>query len=151
MQEKQIARAHIKFVRVSPQKVRMLRDDVVRMSPDRALELLFITKTRAAKALYKAVKSAVYNAKQTLQTTPTELKFAVLKIDEGPAYKRFRAGGRGMAKPYKRRSSHIYVEVEKKSGITKVIKQAQEKTQAEPEVKIKQKTQKSVINMPTKA
>ncbi|MFQ5452078.1 MAG: 50S ribosomal protein L22 [Candidatus Paceibacterota bacterium] len=110
------AHAHIKYIRISPKKLRMLRDEIVCRSPIEALALLSVMPQRSAHVFYKAIKSALDNAKLNHNLDENKLKFLELKIDEGPALKRYRAGSRGVAKPYKRRSSHIFVLLEQKAG-----------------------------------
>lgn len=101
-------KAYIKFVRTSPKKLRFLIDDIKKMTPAAALTALQYSAKRSAKVLYKAIKSAVDNIKAEVKDQ-SGLKFEALIIEEGPALKRMRAGGRGTAKLFKRRSSHIKV------------------------------------------
>src|SRR3990167_3117053 len=105
------AKAYIKNVKISPKKLRFLIDAVKKMDPYKALDHLYYTPTKSAKILYKAVKSAVDNAKN-ISKDIENLKFKKLLIEEGRKLKRFRAGGRGTAKPILRRFSHIQVILE---------------------------------------
>jgi len=105
------AKAYIKNVKISPKKLRFLIDAVKKMDPYKALDHLYYTPTKSAKILYKAVKSAVDNAKN-ISKDVENLKFKKLLIEEGRKLKRFRAGGRGTAKPILRRFSHIQVILE---------------------------------------
>ncbi len=77
---------------------------------------------RTAKVLYKAIKSAISNGLAQPGFDPRKAQFKVLSVDEGPVLKRFRAGSRGMARPYVRKSSHIMVILEQ-SGLEKKIAQ----------------------------
>lgn len=103
------AKAYIKNIRISPKKLRLIVDDVRKMRPIEAMEALFYSPKRSAKILRKAIKSAVDNAKKNLGVKEEVLRFKLLTIEEGRFLKRFRAGGRGTVKPYKRRSSHIKI------------------------------------------
>lgn len=103
------ATAYIKNVAISPKKVRFLLAEVKRMPPVQALHHLRYTNKESAKYLYKAIQSAVTNAKNTLSTAEDMLQFKVLTVEEGRKLKRYRAGGRGMAKPYVHKYSHIKV------------------------------------------
>ncbi|OGK39639.1 hypothetical protein A3F34_03070 [Candidatus Roizmanbacteria bacterium RIFCSPHIGHO2_12_FULL_44_10] len=106
------ARSHIKFVRISPLKLRTLRDDIKALGPQAALNHLQLSNKRSAKVLYRAIKAAVDSGKERFQMNTTQARFKELMIDEGPSLKRFRPGSRGTAKPYKRKSSHITVVIE---------------------------------------
>ncbi|MEK7070750.1 MAG: uL22 family ribosomal protein, partial [Patescibacteria group bacterium] len=70
---------------------------------------LMYTPRKGARMLYKAIQSAVSNAKNTLKVEGDMLQFKTLLIEEGQKLKRMRAGGRGMAKPFKRKYSHIKI------------------------------------------
>jgi len=63
---------------------------------------------RAAEPLRKVIGSAIGNA-INLKLDPENLIFKEIQINEGPRLKRWRAGARGRAKPFKRRMSHIRV------------------------------------------
>lgn len=106
------AKAYIKNLKISPKKLRFLRDDIRRKKPDEALAYLLYTPKKGARLFYKAIKSAITNAKQVLKTSEDKLKFSMLTVEEGRKLKRFRAGGRGNAKPYVRRYSHIRIALE---------------------------------------
>lgn len=119
------ARAHIKYVRISAIKMRMLVDWVKSMKPHIALDHLSVNQNRTAIVLYKAIKSAVDNGVTTKGMDRQGMKFKTLMIDEGPGLKRFRAGARGTAKPYTRPLSHITVVLETDTSMPKAKKQKQ--------------------------
>ncbi len=102
-----------KYLIGSPRKLREVVFLIRKMSPADAVERLPFTHKRAAEPLAKVIKSAVANAKQK-GASESELVFKEILINEGPRLKRFRAGSRGRAKPYKKRMSHIRVVVETK-------------------------------------
>lgn len=102
-------RSHIKFVRISPIKARFLLAGVKKMKPTVAVERLALSQQRSARILRQAIMSAIANAKNNLQLSEDSLQFSTLRVDEGPFLKRFRAGSKGSAKPYVRRTSHIEV------------------------------------------
>ena len=58
---------------------------------------------------YKAIKSAIDNAKYALKVSDDLLEFKLFTVEQGNALKRFRPGGRGTAKPYKKKYSHIKI------------------------------------------
>jgi len=97
-----------KFIVTSPRKLREVVAMIKKLKPADAVERLPFTNKRAADPLLKVVKSAIANAKQK-NVNPEDLIFSEIQIGEGPRLKRYRAGSRGRAKPYKRRMSHIRV------------------------------------------
>lgn len=102
-------KAYIKNLDISPKKLRFVAEEVRKLSPQEAMEKLFYSPKRAAKILRKAIKSAVDNAVNTFKLKPDLLKFKLLAIEQGSSLKRYRPGGRGTIKPYKRRRSHIKI------------------------------------------
>lgn len=101
--------AYIKNVKLSPKKLRFLLDDVRKLSPARALAHLLYTQKKGARILYKAISSAIHNAKSTLKISDDLLQFKLLTIEEGQKLKRYRSGGRGTMKPFVRKFSHIKI------------------------------------------
>lgn len=122
-------KAHIKYVKMSPQKVRGLVDSVKVLSPKVALDHLSVSQRRAAKALFKAIKSAVSNGQAVPGFDVEKARFKRLSVDEGPAFKRFRAGARGTAKPYVRRTSHIIVILEQDNVKPSAVKKTAQKVE----------------------
>lgn len=104
-------RAVRKYVRMSPQKVRLVADLVRGADVTRALDLLKFTPKAAAKEVRGTLASAVANAEENYGLSPDELYVSSIMIDKGPTLKRYRAGARGRYKPILKRSSHITVVV----------------------------------------
>lgn len=130
------ATAYIKNVAISPKKIRFLLKDVKKMGPQQALHHLRYTNKSAARFLYKAVHSALTNAKNTLNTSEDLLQFKALSVEEGRKLKRFRPGGRGMAKPYLHKFSHIKVVIglrETAAGKATLVKAAKPAAQVKAE------------------
>lgn len=95
-----------KYIHSTPRKLRLVTDMVRKMEPGQALEALKFADQAAAKDLSAAIKTALANAKVKGMEQVT---FKTVEINEGPKMKRFRAGTRGRAKPYKKRMSHIKI------------------------------------------
>ena len=115
-------KAYIKNVRISPKKLRFLLPAIKKLSPVEALDYLFYTPKKGARILYKAIKSALDNAKNVLKTNENLLKFKLFTIEEGPRLKRYRPGGRGTVKPIKRKMSHIKIVLESPMNLNKDLK-----------------------------
>src|SRR5947209_5156039 len=107
-------KATSKFVRRSPQKVRLVLDAVRGKSVDEALGILRFLPNGAAREVLGVVKSAAANAENNFQMAPEDLVITRIFADEGPTFKRFRARARGMASPILKRTSHITVIVEER-------------------------------------
>lgn len=116
-----LVRALANGVRMSPRKVSLVASLVRGRTVADALVILEHTPRRAAKPVAKAIASARASAKNNYQLDDNTLVINTLTVTAGPRLKRFRAGARGMAKPYMKRSSHITVEL---SGTEKVKKQS---------------------------
>ena len=85
------------------------------MVPTDALRVLDVTPKYAAKDLSKALKTVLANAKvQGLDES--KVSFKKIEIDEAVRMKRFRAGTRGRAKPYKKRMAHIKIVLSDEGG-----------------------------------
>jgi large subunit ribosomal protein L22 len=105
-------KAYIKNLRISPKKLRFLLPEIKKLKPVEALDYLYYTPNKGAKILYQAIKSAIANAKNSQKIDENLLKFKLLTVEQGFAFKRFRPGGRGTVKPYKKRTAHIKIVLE---------------------------------------
>ena len=115
------AKASVTDVHSTPKKLRTLLMDVKKMSPVKAMDHLFYSPKKSANILYKVIKSAVDNAKATLQIDANLLEFKLLKVDQGHSLRRYNPGSRGNAKPYRKHFAHIDVVVGPKSQPTKKV------------------------------
>ncbi len=107
-------RATAKYIRTSPQKVRLVVDAIRGKDASEAMAMLRFMPQGAAKEVYKVVKSAVANAENNFNLSPEDLYIAVVSADEGPTIKRFRPRAHGRVSPVLKRSSHITVVVGEK-------------------------------------
>jgi len=106
------ARALARFVRLSPQKVRLVMDLIRGQEAGAALGILRFTKRRAAGAIEKVLRSAIANAEQKSETVDVDrlyVRYAV--VNEGPRWKRVRPAPFGRAFTYQRRTCHIEIAV----------------------------------------
>jgi large subunit ribosomal protein L22 len=106
------ARAEARYIRVSPQKARLVVDLIRGRNAGEALNILRSTNKRIAPAVEKVLRSAIANA-QDLSTDVDVDKLVVAEayVNEGPRTKRVRPAPMGRAYRYQRRSSHIAVTV----------------------------------------
>lgn len=127
------SKTYIKNVKITPKKLRILLPAIKNLKPQEALDRLMYTPQKGARIFYRAIQSAVSNAKSSLKTEIDRLKFKTLLVEEGQKLKRFRAGGRGMTRPYARKFAHIKVVLEAEKGTTQIEKK---------EIKVIKKTKK---------
>jgi len=103
--------ARLRFSRLSPQKARLVADQIRGLPVERAVEVLSFSNKRAAAVMKKVLDSAIANAEHNEGADIDELKVGTVMVDEGPTYKRFRARARGRSTRILKRSSHITVTV----------------------------------------
>ena len=103
------ARAVAKYIRMSPQKVRLVVDLVRGKKVEEAQQILLFTRKDAAGQVRKVLNSAVANAKQNPNIDENILFVKEVFVDQGPSLKRWRARAQGRAASIKKRTSHITV------------------------------------------
>ena len=101
------AKAIVKYVRISPRKVRQVVDLIRGKKVNEALAILRYTPKRASEVVTKAVKSAAANAENNLQMEKDELFVTSCFVDQGPTLKRFQPRAQGRADIMRKRTSHI--------------------------------------------
>ena len=106
----QVSAKH-RYARISPQKARLVADQVRGMPVDKALTLLKFSNKKAAVLVRKVLESAVANAEHNDGADIDELKVASIFVDQGPTMKRMRARAKGRGNRIIKRTSHITVTV----------------------------------------
>ena len=109
-------RAEARFMRVSPQKARLVLDLIKGRRVEEALNTLAFTKKRVAPTIEKLLRSAVENANYLgaekgidVDVDNLYVKAAVAK--DGPRMKRIRPAPMGRAYRYVRRIAHIEIQL----------------------------------------
>src|SRR3546814_6138927 len=105
------AKAILRSARISPQKARLVADQVRGLSAERAVNLLKFSDKKAAHLIKKVVESAIANAENNQGADVDELKVKTIMVDEGPTLKRFMARAKGRGTRILKRTSHITVVV----------------------------------------
>jgi large subunit ribosomal protein L22 len=108
--------ARARFIRVSPQKARLVVDLIRGQRAEDALQILRFTKKRVARDIEKTLRSAIANAERKAEDSGESLDVDALFVtrcfvNEGPRWKRLRPAPMGRAFRYQKRTSHIVVEV----------------------------------------
>jgi len=106
------AKAEARYIRVSPQKARLVVDQIRGKQAGQAITILQTINKRIAPAVEKVLRSAIANARNS----PSELDVDQLVVTEayvqdGPRMKRIRPAPMGRAYRYQRRMAHIVVKV----------------------------------------
>jgi large subunit ribosomal protein L22 len=99
------------FARISPQKARLVADQIRGKSVDQALEVLTFSNKKAAELIKKVLESAIANAEHNEGADIDDLNVAKIFVDEGPVMKRIMPRAKGRADRILKRSSHITVVV----------------------------------------
>lgn len=105
------AKAILRGARISPQKARLVADQVRGLPVARASDLLGFSDKKAAQLIRKVLISAVSNAENNQGADVDELSVARIFVDEGPTLKRFAARAKGRGTRIIKRTSHITVVV----------------------------------------
>ena len=103
--------AVLKFVRLSPQKARLVADLVRGKKVDEAINTLKFSNQRAAGIIQKVLESAIANAENNNGADVDELKVREIFVDEGPVMKRIQPRAKGRADRIIKRTSHITIRV----------------------------------------
>ena len=107
--EREGTRAVLRYVRVSPYKLRQVIDAIRGKPVEEAADLLRFVERDAAIIVDKLLRSAVANASNNDHLDPEELYVSACYVDEGPTAKRWRPRARGRATRIRKRSSHVTV------------------------------------------
>jgi large subunit ribosomal protein L22 len=109
-------RAQARFMRVSPQKARLVLDLIKGRRVEDALNTLIFTKKRVAATVEKLLRSALENANYLSSEKGIDVDVDKLYVkravaNDGPRMKRIRPAPMGRAYHYVRRISHIEIEL----------------------------------------
>ncbi len=114
------ATAQLRYLSISPRKMRLVADTVKGLPVEKALGILNFTRRIAAHHLAKTLKSAAANAlsqEGTDHLSPEALTIKNIVVDAAPMAKRIRFRSMGRVYRYRKRFCHLKVELE---GVTDV-------------------------------
>ena len=103
--------AKLRYARLSPQKGRLVADQIRGLPVEKALDKLAFSNKKAAEFVKKVLDSAIANAENNEGADIDELKVKAVCVDEGPVMKRIQARAKGRANRIVKRTSHITVTV----------------------------------------
>ena len=113
-----ISQAVGRYIRISPQKCRLVADLVRERYVGEALTILrFSEKKKASAIIEKVLRSAIANAQQKSSGVDVDdLFIAKILVGDGPQAKRIRPAPQGRAYRIIKRTSHIHIYLGEKKG-----------------------------------
>ena len=106
------ARAEARYLRISPQKARLVVDLIRGQRAGDAINILRATNKRIAPSVEKVLRSAIANAENRSNDVDVDQLFVTeAYVNDGPRMKRIRPAPMGRAYRYQRRIAHISVTV----------------------------------------
>lgn len=108
------ARAHLRYARIAPRKVKIVLDLIRNKPCDLALAILKNTPKAASEPLEKLLKSAMANAENNHQMDKNNLYVAECFVCPGPILKRIRPRAQGRAFRVLKRTSHVTMVLKEK-------------------------------------
>jgi large subunit ribosomal protein L22 len=103
--------AILRHAQISPQKCRLVADQIRGQGVGEALKTLAFSPKKGARIVKKVLESAIANAEHNHGADIDELKVAVIEVNEAPTHRRFRARAKGRGARIIKRNSHITVRV----------------------------------------
>lgn len=101
--------AHLKNIRMSDQKARLVVDLVRGKTVQHALDVLTFSSKKAAKYIKAVVESAIANAEHNYGKDVDNLKIDRIVVNQAVSFKRFRARAKGRGNRITKRGCHISV------------------------------------------
>ena len=108
------AKAHLKYARISPRKVKIVCDLIRGKDTKTAMAILMQTPKAASELMLKLLKSAVSNAENNHNLDPDNLFVSETYAKPGPIIKRMMPRAKGRGDRINKRTSHITIVVKEK-------------------------------------
>ena len=108
------AKAHLKYARISPRKVKIVLDLIRGKDVGVAMAILQNTPKSASEYLIKLLGSAVANAENNFGMDVSKLYVSECFVCPGPTLKRIMARAKGSADRILKRTSHVTIVVKER-------------------------------------
>jgi large subunit ribosomal protein L22 len=108
--------ARTRFVRISPQKLRLICALVAGKKVEQALSILEFTPKKGAKIISKTLVAAIANARDQQNVDEDRLYVKRVVADTGPTWKRSMQRAHMHATPILKRTSHLTVIVDEQAS-----------------------------------
>ena len=139
----------LKYLRISPRKVRLVADMIRGKKIDEAQAILGFAVKKGADPILKLLNSAVANVKNNAKKETENLFISKLTVDEGPIAKRIMPRAKGKADRIMKRSSHITLVLDERRGPAKFMKAKAKKDskikEEAPEIKNLKKNKSATV------
>ena len=112
--ENNVAKAYLRYVRISPRKIQIVCDLIRGKDVGTAMAILMQTPKAASEPLMKLLKSAAANAENNHQMDKNNLYVAECFVCPGPILKRIRPRAQGRAFRVLKRTSHVTMVLKEK-------------------------------------
>ncbi|NOZ53651.1 MAG: 50S ribosomal protein L22 [Gammaproteobacteria bacterium] len=103
--------ARLKNATLSPQKCRLIADQIRGKHVENALQILSFSTKKASDIVKKILESAIANAEHNEGADIDDLKISKIFVDQARTNKRYRARAKGRGNRIIKRSSHITITV----------------------------------------
>jgi len=124
-------KASLKYLKISPRKTRLIAGLLKGLSVQEAEAQLMYNKKRGSGPIMKLLKSVVSNAENNFHLNKENLFIKLIRVDEGPALKRYRPRARGAVNTIKKRTSHISIVLDEIVSLPKEEKKTETKIKKE--------------------
>lgn len=101
------ATATLRYLRISPRKVRLIADQIRGTRATAAVSQLEVSAKGPSLPILKLLKSAMANAKNNLNLTEESLRIKTITVNDGPTLGRYRPRAFGRAAKIRKRTSHV--------------------------------------------
>ena len=106
--------AHVKFVRISDTKARIVLDQIKGKGVIEAMGILKYSPRYAAEIIEKVLKSTIANAVNNNELDENNLYVADVVANQGPTLKRIRPRAQGRAYRINKKTAHISIYLDEK-------------------------------------
>ena len=100
-------KAHLRFLRIAPRKVRVVADQIRGKNVAEALDVLQFTVKKAGEPMRKLLDSAIANAVENHSMDADALFVSSIHVDQAPTVKRWRPRAMGRATRIEKKQSHV--------------------------------------------
>ena len=109
--------ARLRYLQASPQKVRLVADQIRGKNVQEAANILLLSKKSAADSLRKLLQSAIANAENLDDQLDVDRLFVKeIFVDGGPTLKRIRPQPMGRAFRILKRQSHVTIKLDSRTS-----------------------------------
>jgi large subunit ribosomal protein L22 len=109
--------AKLRYLQGSPQKVRLLANQIRGKNVQEAANILKLSPKHASRPMEKLLKSAIANAESRDEAVDVDLLYVKeIFVDRGPMLKRLRPAPMGRAFRILKRQSHITIKLDTRKG-----------------------------------